>query len=122
MTSILTFLILAEYCFIAIFSTEDSNPKNDFISISAVCSKHVQLGFSGWTYDNHVNKGHKKGHWNYSMEEWTHSVLTGFKNGNPARKGFIVGSDVQGPIPPVQVILLHKVNIIHSHHLKAENK
>ena len=42
-----TFFILAAYCFMATFSTEDSKPKNDLISIVADCSKHVQSGLSG---------------------------------------------------------------------------
>ena len=45
-----TFLILAVYCLIAIFSTVLSKPKNDLISRLASCSKHVQCGLSGWTY------------------------------------------------------------------------
>jgi len=52
----LTFLMLAAYCFMAIFSTLDSKPKNDFISIVADCSKQVQFGLSGCTC---VEKGHK---------------------------------------------------------------
>ena len=47
-----TFLILLAYCFIAIFSTVLSKPKNDLMSRLAVCSKHVQSSFSGWTWTN----------------------------------------------------------------------
>jgi len=50
----LTFLMLAVYCLIAIFSTVLSKPKNDFISKLASCSKHVQWGLSGWTYKPHL--------------------------------------------------------------------
>lgn len=44
-----TFLILLAYCFMAIFSTVLSKPKKDLMSRLAVCSKHVQSSFSGWT-------------------------------------------------------------------------
>lgn len=47
-----TFLILLAYCFIAIFSTVLSKPKKDLMSRLAVCSKHVQSSFSGWTCVN----------------------------------------------------------------------
>lgn len=43
-----TFLILLAYCFMAIFSTVLSKPKNDLMSRLADCSKHVQSSFSGW--------------------------------------------------------------------------
>ena len=39
--------MLLVYCFIAIFSTEASNPKNDFTSRVADCSNIVQSLFSG---------------------------------------------------------------------------
>lgn len=45
-----TFLMLAAYCFMAIFSAVLSNPKNDLMSILADCSKQVQSSFSGWTW------------------------------------------------------------------------
>ncbi len=44
-----TFLMLAVYCFMAIFSTVLSKPKNDLMSRLASCSKHVHCGFSGCT-------------------------------------------------------------------------
>lgn len=45
-----TFEMFWEYCFMAIFSTVLSNPKKDLMSRVAVCSKHVQSLFSGWTW------------------------------------------------------------------------
>ena len=51
---ILTFFILAVYCFIAIFSTTLSNPKNALICKLASCSKQVQFGFSGCTWNAKV--------------------------------------------------------------------
>lgn len=45
----LTLLTLAVYCFMAIFSKALSNPKKEWMSSEADCSKHVQSSFSGWT-------------------------------------------------------------------------
>lgn len=46
----LTFLTLAVYCFMAIFSKALSKPKKDRMSSEADCSKQVQSSFSGWTW------------------------------------------------------------------------
>lgn len=53
--------MLAAYCFIAIFSAELSKPKKDLISRLAVCSKHVQSSFSGWTCGIKIKMLH--GYW-----------------------------------------------------------
>lgn len=52
--------MLLAYCFIAIFSAVVSKPKKDFISRLAVCSKHVQSSFSGWTYERGQQLKHTK--------------------------------------------------------------
>lgn len=45
----LTRLMFEVYCFMAIFSTVLSKPKNDLMSRDADCSKQVHSSFSGWT-------------------------------------------------------------------------
>lgn len=110
----------AEYCRIANFSTLASKPKNDLMSNEALCSKHVQRVFSGWTCD--VQNFHfsfvRFQTKNQIDEAFPYVIMTKFFNRQTRGKTFIPSVDSECSLSTIEMIFLHEYHMINTNDLK----